>query len=44
MVWKDELTVREGLVSWGHRIVVPKAASNIALQLIHELAALVPPY
>ncbi|XP_070379308.1 uncharacterized protein [Dermacentor albipictus] len=36
LVPRDELTVREGLVFWGHRVVVPKAARNVVLQLIHE--------
>lgn len=37
IVRKDELTVREGLVFWGHRVVVPKVARNAVLQLIHEM-------
>lgn len=36
LVQKDELTVREGLVVWGHQVVVPKAMRNSVLQLIHE--------
>nr|XP_037289927.1 uncharacterized protein K02A2.6-like [Rhipicephalus microplus] len=33
---KDELTVNQDLIYWGHRIVVPSAAAGSLLRLLHE--------